>query len=377
MKIAEVTATFPPYHGGVGNVVYHNAKFLAEKGHSVSVFTQRPKQMRDLGNLPFSVRYLDSLLTIGNAPLLRQLSASLQGFDLIHLHYPFIFGSETVLYTAKRRNIPVLLTYHNQLVEQSLMRKFLFGIYNLVVEPQIINHATYRISVSQDHFHSLFPGVESTEVPNGVDVNLFSPHERDEARRILDLPKAAPIVLFVGGLDAAHRFKNVPSLLRAASKLPEAEIIVVGQGELRKSLVQLAHDLGIAERTRFDEACPTTRLPLYYSAADVTVLPSNRTESFGMVLAESMACETPVIATNLPGVRRVVRHQETGLLVPINHDEALHGAMQWMLQHDSERRAMGRAGRMLVQQEYSWSVIQDKLEAACLKTVANHSRYSA
>lgn len=370
MEIAEVTATFPPYNGGVGNVAYHNARLLAERGHHVTVITQRPTSEATRPEpLPFTVRYLDPAITMGNAPLLPKLPAALQGFDLIHLHYPFIFGAEMVLFAARRYRIPVLITYHNRLVEETLIRKGLFSLYNFLIEPRIIKHAAHRISVSRDHFQSLFPGVPSAEVANGVDTALFSPVDRVEARRMLGLPGSSRIALFVGGLDIAHKFKNVPGLLRAASKLPEIQVVIVGRGELRTSLIRLAQHLNMADRTRFDDSCTNDRLPLYYSAADVTVLPSNRTESFGMVLAESMACETAVIATNLPGVRQVVRHRQNGLLVPVDDDTALLSALQWLLEHDNERLAMGREGRRNVEREYAWPVIGEKLEQACWHTV--------
>lgn len=367
MKIAAVTATFPPYNGGVGNVAYHNARLLAERGHRVEVITQRRKSTLSTDDhLPFAVKYLDPVFTIGNAPLLRGLSRALRGADLIHLHYPFIFGAEAVLYAAQRTRTPVLLTYHNRLIEESWNKRILFGLYNAWIEPEVIKRASHIASVSADHFASLFPHIESDEVPNGVDTSLFSPRNQPDARRLLQLAPNKPIALFVGGLDAAHRFKNVPQLLRAASQVPTLQVVIVGRGDLRQSLIELAANLGILDRTRFDDTCTNEQLPLYYSAADITVLPSNRTESFGMVLAESMACETPVIATNLPGVRQVVRQGENGLLIPIDNDAALYQALTRLLEHKQERRLMGQAGRLGVLRQYDWSVVGEKLERACI-----------
>ncbi len=369
MKIAEVTATFPPYRGGVGNVAYHNARLLAERGHQVTVITQPSPPEAELAEERFGVRRLTPLLRLGNAPWLKGLISSLKEFDLIHLHYPFIFGAEMSLWAAKRHNIPLLLTYHNRLIEKSGAKRLLFPLYNLLMEGRVVRLANARIAVSKDHFDALFEKVSCVEVPNGVDTRLFSPHDSLMARHSLGLPPHAPLVLFVGGLDAAHRFKNVPGLLRALSYFPQYHLAVVGRGELVPALRDLARHLNLMERIHFDDNCPTKRLPLYYSAADVTVLPSNRTESFGIVLAESMACGTPVIATNLPGVRDVVRHGKTGFIVPVNDDATLAAAIQWMISHRQERQEMGQQGRIHAARQYDWEVVGDKLELACRQAI--------
>ncbi|PSR23957.1 MAG: glycosyltransferase family 1 protein [Sulfobacillus acidophilus] len=374
MKIAEVTATFPPYHGGVGYVAYHNARLLAERGHQVTVITPiaRPRITDVFETSALFVKRLPALFSVGNAPFLPHLSAALKGYDLIHLHYPFIFGAEAVMASAARYRTPVVLTYHNRLVEAGGIKKWLFIAYNTVQERRLIKQSTIRIAVSQDHFSSLFPNFSAVEVPNGVDTAHFVPSDQAMARQMLQLPVSRPMALFVGGLDAAHRFKNVPALLRVAARIPGLVIVIIGRGESRQSLVELSCRLGLAQRTRFDDQCPTSRLPLYYQAADFTVLPSNRTESFGMVLAESMACATPVIATDLPGVRSVVTHNTTGLIVPVNDDNALFASMQWMMSHDAKRRQMGRRGRTHVENHYAWPVIADALEKACEQAVEVH-----
>jgi glycosyltransferase involved in cell wall biosynthesis len=374
MKIAEITATFPPYRGGVGHVAYHNARLLAERGHEVTVITQATRQDTEqvVEAAAFAVQRLPPLISFGNAPILPQLPAAVKGYDLIHFHYPFIFGAEMVMLSAARHQIPVAMTYHNRLVEDDGIKKWLFMFYNAVRERRLLEHATVRIAVSLDHFTSLFPDLDAIEVPNGVDTTLFVPFNQVIARQRLQLPLSRPIALFVGGLDAAHRFKNVPALLRVAAQIPDLEVVIVGSGALRPSLMSLSHRLGMTHRTVFDNQCSTFRLPLYYQAADVTVLPSNRTESFGMVLAESMACATPVLATDLPGVRSVVQPEQTGLLVPVNDENALLGSLRWLLNHDAERHEMGRRGRAHVEHHYAWPIVAKALEKACEKAVGAH-----
>lgn len=362
MRIAEVTATFPPYRGGTGNIAYQNAKILSELHHDVTVFTPR---LGSAINAPFEIVYLDPLIRVGNASVVPSLSKKLKGFDLVHLHYPFI-GAESVLISCKSGRVPLLVTYHNRLEESHPIKKHLFNLYNGTLEPLILRHATMVASVNHDHFHHLFPHYQDFEVPNGVDTNLFTPGNRSMARKALGLNSSDPVVLFVGALDQAHRFKNVPLLLRAIAQMEHVYLVIVGGGDQESSLVHYATQLGLDGRVRFAGARAPVELPDYYRAADVTVLPSNKTESFGLVLVESMACGTPVIASDLPGLRSVVTHGRTGLLVPPNDLAALHAALRRVFSSPDERLEMGSQAHTRVERSFAWSVVKRRLEDACL-----------
>src|SRR5438270_13371710 len=86
MRIAHVTATFPPYWAGTGNVAYYHARTLTERGHDVTVFTATPHRGGSQ-RFPFAVEYLRAPFRLGNAPFTPHLVYRLRGFDLIHLHY--------------------------------------------------------------------------------------------------------------------------------------------------------------------------------------------------------------------------------------------------------------------------------------------------
>src|SRR5437868_1145766 len=154
-------------------------------------------------------------------------------------------------------------------------------------------------------------------IPCGVDLELFVSQNKQQAREKLGLPAHQPVLLFVGRLDP---FKGADLLLYAATMMEEnAQIAIVGgnlQGDKELAqLQQLALDLDISQRVHFLGARPQPELPAIYSAADVTVVPSYH-ESFGLVAIESLACGTPVVATRAGGLTTIVRHGETGYLVP-------------------------------------------------------------
>ncbi len=150
-----------------------------------------------------------------------------------------------------------------------------------------------------------------------VDLKHFVAQNKQRARQELGLQQERPVLLFVGRLDP---FKGPDLLLRAASLMEEdAQVVIVG-GKLTgdeelQQLRALATDLNISRRVKFLGARARKEMPMIYSAADVTVLPSYH-ESFGLVAVESLACDTPVVATRAGGLTSIVQHAETGYLVP-------------------------------------------------------------
>ncbi len=209
---------------------------------------------------------------------------------------------------------------------------------------------------------------ESTidELPNGVDTQLFAgAASLADLRAKHRLAQDDHVVLLVASLDAAHYFKGVDILLQALAQLPpNIQGVIVGDGNLRPTYAMMAERLGIQARVTFVGRVSNEELPLYYRMADVTVLASTTMgEAFGLVLLESMASGTPVIATNLPGVRTVVDPGKDGLLVAPGRPEELAAALDAMLTDDLSRRQMGRRGQSKTRSRYDWSRIVLRLEA--------------
>src|SRR5262245_47209165 len=115
LRVAHVVATFPPHWGGTGNVAFHNALELARRGLDVTVLTaavplgawRDPPELR--------VRRLPTRFRLGNAPFAPGLLAALARFDVVHLHWPFIFGAELVWLACRLGDVPYVVTYHHDL----------------------------------------------------------------------------------------------------------------------------------------------------------------------------------------------------------------------------------------------------------------------
>ncbi len=371
LRIAHVTATFPPYQGGTGNVCYHNARDLARRGHAVHIFTAaQPGAVACEAREGFTVHRLRPLLRVGNASVLPGLVHALRGFDVIHLHYPF-FGGEIAALAAKLDRTPLVITYHQDVFlsgPMGLAAKLLRGTAGRLA----LRASTRLLFTSLDYGRAsyvrpLLQGREHTidALPNGVDVTFFNPgNGAADLRARHQLAADDRVALLVAGLDRAHYFKGVDVFLQALAHLPpHIKGVIVGDGDLRPAYEAGAKTLG-RSRVVFAGRVADEDLPRYYRLADVTVLPSvTMGEAFGLVLVESLASGTPVIASNLPGVRTVVDHGRDGLLVEPDNATALAEALRQIVANETARQAMGRHGRARVEAHYTWEQIGARLAA--------------
>jgi glycosyltransferase involved in cell wall biosynthesis len=372
MKIAVICSTFPPYSGGMGNVAYYNAWYLATQGHQVTVFTpiyKRLKNVRD--EYPFKVVRLYPWFKYGNSGFLPQLLWKLWGFDIIHLHYPFFGGAEIVYFLDKIKDIKLIITYHMDVVGSGVLASF-FHWHTEHVLPRIIDRADKVLVTSWDYAKSsaLKNWIEAepekfVEVSIGVNHLLFKPRFKDKPLMELYDLYGKNVILFVGALDRAHYFKGVNILIQAIFKLNDNDdfrVLIVGGGDMQDSYQSLAENLGLSKKIIFVGRVDDQKLLKFYSVANMLVLPSiDRSEAFGIVALEAMACGVPVIASDLAGVRSVVIKKETGLLVKPGSVENLTNMIRILLKNSKLARTLGQEGRQRVLANYTWEIVGKKL----------------
>jgi glycosyltransferase involved in cell wall biosynthesis len=373
LRIAYVTPTFPPYRAGMGNVAYQHGLHVARLGHRVDVLTPRLPWARDAECLGLPVTRLFPLLRVRQASFTPTLVSRLRGYDLVHLHCPFVFGAQLVWLAHALWKTPYVVTYHQDLVLPGMLRPAAHTYRYL--ERLVLRRARWVAATTDDYaqhsdLHD-FPRDRLTEMPNGVDIETFRPGlDAGELRRRYRLHERDRIVLFVGALDRAHYFKGVPLLLTAVARLSDIRLLIVGEGDLRRSYEQAAAAAGLNGRVRFVGAVSDRELPLHYALSDVVVLPSTtRGEAFGLVLLEAMASGIPVVASHLPGVRAVVDHGRNGLLVPPGDSSALAAAIADLLGDPARRVRMGHDGRRKVESVYDWRLLASQLEQLYLRAL--------
>ena len=218
----------------------------------------------------------------------------------------------------------------------------------------------------RDQIEQLYKiGVDKvTIIPLGVDLERFHPADKESARQALGL-KDERIILFVGRIEP---LKGVDILINAAAMLEsdvDCTVMIVGGDEASQAQVERLHDLarerGIEHRVAFVGAVDHDKLPLYYNAADVCVVPSHY-ESFGLVAVEAMASGVPVVASRVGGLTGTVRDGETGYLIPWLCPEPFAERIELLLDNDSLRRNLGEAAREEVER-YRWQNVTGEVLA--------------
>ncbi|MFA6306829.1 MAG: glycosyltransferase family 4 protein [Patescibacteria group bacterium] len=378
MKIAQITCTFPPYRGGIGNSVYNISESLADLGYKVTVFTpnynyKKNEDEFDRHEGKFVVERLRPLFKYGNAAFIPQLFWKLKNFDIVHLHYPF-YGALMPILLIKLllgRKMKLMLHYH---MDSSAggFKGAVFYLYKILVLPLMIRAAKIITCASLDYvkhsdlrkYYKAKPE-KFRKILFGVNLEQFVTY-RDN----INEQRQNKIILFVGGLDDAHYFKGLENLLKATAAIIKSSrskpiiLNVIGRGNLLLYYKNCAKNLGIEDNVKFYDSVDNSKLVNFYNYCDCLVLPSiNKGEAFGLVLLEAMACSTPVITSNLPGVRSVFKNGREGLLVKPGDINDLANKIKTILSDKKLAEAMGRAGRELVESKYTWEKVGKRLDS--------------
>jgi glycosyltransferase involved in cell wall biosynthesis len=383
VRVAQLTATFPPYWGGTGTAAFEVSRRLAERGHDLHVFTGTadPDGANDPAGV--NVHRLKPALSIGNAPLIPRLGRLLRDFDVVHFQHPFIFGTEPALLTRLRRAGPALVvTYQNRLLGERLRRP-LFWAYEETSVRALLHVADRVCMLSRAHGESvthLRAGMRRdperfVEVPNGVDVDHFTPGAAGDVRDELGIPADAPVAIQIAALDRAHHFKRTDLCIEATARLADVgvHLIVVGGGELLDDYRSLAGRLGVADRVHFAGRRPNAELPRWLRAADVSLLPSDPPESFGIVLVEGMACGLPAVAADYPGARAVVA-PGAGRIVPRGDAGALAESVRELVTLPAAEREAGVRATLAQAHAHSWPAIAERLEMVYTEAIARRRK---
>jgi glycosyltransferase involved in cell wall biosynthesis len=197
---------------------------------------------------------------------------------------------------------------------------------------------------------------------NGVDLALFSPVPRFEARQRLGLPLQAPIVAGVGNMVPE---KGFDLLIRAAARTPDLHVLLVGEGRESRALEALAVEL-IPGRLHRRPSIPQAQLPGVYSSANVLALPSMR-EGWPNVLLECLACGTPVVASGVGGVLEIVNGKPAGIVLQNRSEDAWADALNRLVRERIDPEAVRRCAT-----PFEWNDVIVS-QAALYERIAGHS----
>ena len=353
--------------GGVQTHVRQLASRLEADGHDVLVLAPssvEPAERWAVGvGRPVRVPFNGSVAPIAPTPASAgRVRRALRAFrpDVIHAHEPFVPG--TALFAARSGLAPTVATFHAY-----SDRAFALRLAAPALRP-VWRRLALRLAVSEaarEFVGRAFEG-EVRIVPNGADVALFR-----DAVPTQDLP-AGERILFVNRLDPRKGFRTaVEAFGRIAAARPEARLIVAGDGAERDAVDRLPP--AVRDRVRMLGNVPHDRLPPYHAACDVFVGPALGRESFGIVLVEAMAAGLPVVASDIPGYREVVRDGVDGALVPPGDAGALARAVTRLLDDPAEAERLVAAGRQRAGR-FDWDVVAREIAGCYEEAVGLRAR---
>lgn len=380
MRVLHVSPSFYPAwaYGGIPRCAYELCRALVGLGESVTVWTTDAfdaerrlhereavvdgifvRRFRNLHNGLAYHRQLYLPLGILQAPW-----HDLAEFDVVHIHSHRHLLEALVGAAALRRQIPYVFTGNGTVpaIERYVLVKR--GL-DLLGADAILEHAAACIAVSEAEIPQYEAvGVERGRVrviPNGVRLDEFARlPPRGAFRRVWGIGEA-PLIVFVGKITPR---KGVDVLLRALAQLPASvQLVIAGNFMMPEQPIRaIVEQLHLHDRVRFPGLLLGDDRNAAYVDADVVAYPSTD-EIFGLVAAEALMCETPVVVCDDSGCGELVRAAGGGRLVPYGDAGALAAALRTLLDDAAERRRCATEGRRWVEQHLGWTEIAEQTRA--------------
>ena len=384
MRILTALTYYRPHYSGLTIYAERLARALAGRGHQVTVLTSRyepgllGREQRDGVEIirpKVWARVSKGVIMPGILPWAWKIARQA---DVVHLHLPQLDAAPIALLCRLLRK-PVVLTYHcdlrlphglvHALANQvsHLANRISLGLADVVVtNTRDYAEASVFLSRYLGKLRAILPPVQLPEVDSQAMAAFRQKANVQPGQRVIGM--AARLATEKG---VEYLVQAMPQVL---AHHPTARVLymgqyqnVMGEEEYARRLAPMIRALG--EHWSFLGNLPAEELAAFFHTCEVTVLPSlNSTESFGMVQMEAMTCGTPVVASDLPGVRQPVRMTGMGLVVPPADSASLAAAIVDILDHPEKYRGDSQA----VAQRFSSQRIAEEYENLFNELVSSH-----
>jgi D-inositol-3-phosphate glycosyltransferase len=397
--------------GGQNVYVDEVSRNLARRGYAVDIFSRRdclegpqvinwaprvrvvnlpagPLQPRPKDELwPFMPKFRDSFLHFMERDEVQ--------YDLIHSN--FWMSGWVAIELRQRLGIPVVQIFHamgktkrrhQQRVDTSPGDRIKTELNVIREADRIIAQCPNECSELVNDYHA--DPSKIVIIPSAVNIKVFKPVAREEARGRIGLNMEDKVIVYVGRLLPRKDIRNVVRALAlllqryensAYTPAPSITLLIVG-GETQEpdplataeigELHRLAAELGVLNRVRLIGKRQPDELRYFYSASDVAVT-TPWYEPFGLTPLEAMACGRPVVGSAVGGLTYTIKHGETGFLVPPRDPEALAEHLHQLFDKPDLGAQLGRAARKRVEREFTWSIVAMRTAALYEAVLAEHA----
>ncbi len=355
MKILHLGKYFPPYYGGMETVLYNLSTELSKK-HDVSVIVSNTEN-RNVNEFVDGVNVIrvKRLGKIASTDICPSMVRYIKDCDIIHLHSPNPMAEVSLL--AARPACRLVITYHSDIIKQRILRKLYNPVFNGILKK------ADRITATSEQYAEGSKWLRKYRnkirvVPLGIDIDPYT--NIDTERIILDNEYGDRLVLFIGRLVY---YKGLEYLIKAMKGV-EGKLIVIGDGPMKENLVGIANAEGIGSKVEFLGNRDEREKIKWLRSASVFCLPSiEKSEAFGIVQLEAMACGLPVINTRIhgSGVQSLSIHNKTGITVDPANSQALTEAINTILGDNDMSKRMGEAGRERIKKYYTKEIMTQNI----------------
>jgi glycosyltransferase involved in cell wall biosynthesis len=364
MRVLQLGKYYYPYMGGIENHLYLLCNELKREvdldvlvGNSARATTTD-----EVDGVRVTRCYEVTKIASASICPTMPLEVSRRRYDVVHFHFPDPMGVMSYLLGWRAHRHAVVVTYHSDVVKQANLLK----AYRPFMD-RLLARADAILCTSPDYMkgsETLVPFRHKCHVvPYGIDTTQFEPTEsvKQEAAAIRARFGNRPLILGVGRLIYYKGFEHA---IRAIREVPDAQLVLVGDGPLRGPLERLAREVGVTDRVHFVGEIHNHQLTPWYHACDVYALPSIvRSEAFAIVQLEAMACAKPIVNTSIArsGVPFVSRDGESGLTVAPGDPSAFGHALRRILADSDLARRFGENGRARVKREFAKEVTASRV----------------
>ncbi len=282
----------------------------------------------------------------------------------IHLPNPMAHFS----YLFAKPNGKLILMWHSDIIRQKILSRFYHSHLIALLKKADCVVATSPNYIRYSPYLTMFED-KCVVVPLGIETSKFTVTNSQKQKAAAIRGKyGQSLTLFVGRFTY---YKGLDVLLQAANRIP-GKIILIGDGPQKEVVRRLIKERGLENKIILVNYVTNEELISFYHACDVFVLPStHRSEAFGIVQLEAMACGKPVVSTNLKtGVPWVNQHEKSGLVVEPGNVGALANAVNRLLINEKERKSFGEYGRERVEQVFSLDVVSQQMDEVYRQVLA-------
>jgi rhamnosyl/mannosyltransferase len=353
-RVLHIGKFYPPYKGGMETHLQELCRGLAQRVDLEVIVSNNSRETFVENDGPIRIQRIGNLMNLASAPICPGMSAAIRSTpaDIVHLHAPN--PTAVLAYFASSHAGRLVVTHHSDIVRQRFLK--------LALKPLL-----RRLMARADALICFSPNYAETSlllkqhrdkchvIPHGIDPNVFENVDENEVQAIRN-KYGKHIVLAVGRLVY---YKGIEYLIRAMSDV-DAALIIIGTGPLHDQLRNTARKCGVLDRVHL--VGQVENVVPFYHAARVFVLPSvARSEAFGIVQLEAMACGTPVINTHLDsGVPYVSLHDASGLTVPPADVASLRGAINRVMGDEILYQRLSRGARNRVGELFTATGMADR-----------------